>query len=384
MADTYYTDIEKLYVTYFGRPADPTGLHYWETVVEGSKGSTAAVSAAFTQSAEYQTAFAGLDAYHVVDALYSNLFGRHAELDGLTYWGQALANGTVRVDQAAAAIAGGAQGADLHVLDNKAALATAFTQEWGTVMDLLGGHREILPILLRIELAGVTDDASLAKAMAPLALDAAVTNLLAVPGPSDIELLYVSYLGRPADPASVRYWETVIETHGGRTDAVVDAITQTDEFKASFKGLDATQTVTAIYNHLLDRAPTGVELAKWTPGLADGSHTAADTIGSLLSATRYGHDMDFVVLSRQVDAALDFTSALDTPAKVQAYQGSAADAIGAAYLKTVADAVSASGPVPAPDALARAIDSLLALHAGAGAGGIGLVGINAFHPDVPA
>jgi hypothetical protein len=85
MANTYFTDIQKLYVGYFARPADPAGLQYWEAVVEGAKGSTAAVSAAFAQSAEYKQITAGMDVYHAVNALYLNLFGHDADLAGLNY-----------------------------------------------------------------------------------------------------------------------------------------------------------------------------------------------------------------------------------------------------------------------------------------------------------
>lgn len=60
MATTYHNDIQKLYVAYFGRPADPAGLAFWETQVEAANGSTAAVSAQFAASAEYKSTYAGM------------------------------------------------------------------------------------------------------------------------------------------------------------------------------------------------------------------------------------------------------------------------------------------------------------------------------------
>lgn len=132
MAGTYFTDIQKLYVTYFARPADVAGLQYWETVVEGAKGSTAAVSAAFAKSAEYKQVTAGMDAYHAVNALYLNLFGHDADLAGLDYWAQGLLNGNFTVDQAAAVIAAGAQGSDLQVFGLKLAAASYFTSALDT------------------------------------------------------------------------------------------------------------------------------------------------------------------------------------------------------------------------------------------------------------
>jgi hypothetical protein len=67
---------------------------------------------------------------------------------------------------------------------------------------------------------------------------------------------------------------------------------------------------------------------------------------------------------------------------VQAYHGGAADAIGAAYLKAVADAATMN--LVADGALPHAIDSLLALVPGAGASAIGIVGTNGFDPALPA
>jgi hypothetical protein len=138
MATTYFTDIQALYVSYFGRPADVAGLAYWESVVEADHGSTAAVAAAFVQTDEYKTSHAGMDTYHVIAATYINLFGRQPEMAGLTYWGQALGAGGVSIDTAVAAIAAGAQDRDLKVLDNKVAAATAFTAALDTPSEILG------------------------------------------------------------------------------------------------------------------------------------------------------------------------------------------------------------------------------------------------------
>src|SRR5438093_1501172 len=100
MATTYNTDIQKLYIAYFNRPADYFGLNYWEGVVEAANGSTAAVSAAFAASAEYKAAYAGLDTNHVLGQIYQNLFGHAADLPGLTYWADALAKKVFTIDQA--------------------------------------------------------------------------------------------------------------------------------------------------------------------------------------------------------------------------------------------------------------------------------------------
>jgi hypothetical protein len=157
MATTYFIDIQTLYVSYFGRPADVAGLTYWESVAEADHG-TAAVAAAFAQTDEYKTSHAGMDSYHVIAATYENLFGREPDAAGLQYWGAALAQGSVSVDAAIGAIAAGAQGRDLKILDNKVAAATAFTADLDTTAEMLGYTGAIANARAKAFLATITDE----------------------------------------------------------------------------------------------------------------------------------------------------------------------------------------------------------------------------------
>ena len=179
-----YTDaIQKLYVAYFSRPADVAGLAYWEGVVTAAKGSTAAVSAAFAASAEYKAAFAGLDEYHIVDQIYLNLFGRHAEPAGLQFWGQNLIAKKITVDSVVTAVAAGAQGTDLVAYNSKVTAATSFTAALDTSSEILGYSGPAANAGAANFIAGVTDAATLAAAIAPANLDAVV---LAVTTPQPV------------------------------------------------------------------------------------------------------------------------------------------------------------------------------------------------------
>jgi hypothetical protein len=73
-----------------------------------------------------------MDAYHAVNALYLNLFGHDADVGGLDYWAHGLLNGNFTVDQAAAVIAGGAQGSDLQIFGLRVAAASYFTHALDT------------------------------------------------------------------------------------------------------------------------------------------------------------------------------------------------------------------------------------------------------------
>jgi hypothetical protein len=175
-----YTEaVQKLYVAYFSRPADAAGLAYWENVVTAAKGNTAAVSAAFAASQEYKDTFAGQSAYQIVNTIYQNLFGRAAEADALTFWGQGLLTNKFTIDNAVTAIAAGAQGTDLVAYNSKVAAATAFSAALDTPAEILGYSGAAANVAAKAWLAGVTTDANLKTAIEPAALNAtvgAVTN----------------------------------------------------------------------------------------------------------------------------------------------------------------------------------------------------------------
>jgi len=183
MATTYYNDIQKLYVAYFNRPADPAGLAFWETAVEAAGGSTAAVSAAFAGSDEYKTAYANKTNAQIVDAIYQNLFGRPAEDAGKAYWADLLDKGTVTIDAAVTTIAGSAQGSDMTAYNNKVTAAAAFTAAVDTDAEKAGYTGDAANKVAKAFLSGVTDSASLQVATAPAALNTSVAATVAAGTP---------------------------------------------------------------------------------------------------------------------------------------------------------------------------------------------------------
>ncbi|WP_340122816.1 DUF4214 domain-containing protein [Methylobacter svalbardensis] len=161
-----YTDsVQKLYVAYFNRPADPAGLAYWEGVVANNAGNTAPISAAFSQSPEYVAAFAGMSNVAVVNTIYQNLFGRPAEDEGSAFWAKALDDGRMTVSDAVTHIAAGALTTDLTTFNNKVIAATAFTVALETAPELVAYNYAAA----KTWLSAVTDDASLATQQASLA-----------------------------------------------------------------------------------------------------------------------------------------------------------------------------------------------------------------------
>ncbi len=133
--------IQKLYIEYFNRPADYAGLNYWVDIYDKSSNKDAAlatIATEFSKSAEYQALFANKDTnFAKVSAIYSNLFGRTGELEGVNWWANKIKDGSLTLSQAASEIAKGAQGSDATIIANKVAAASAFTNNLNTTDKVL-------------------------------------------------------------------------------------------------------------------------------------------------------------------------------------------------------------------------------------------------------
>jgi len=130
MANATSTELQELYIAYFGRAADPTGLDYWT-----EKGTTASAFAA-TQHAqpEFKDRYGSLSTEAQVNQIYKNLFDREADVDGLTYWTQQINLGNleladIAVDLIWAAKNNSGSSADKTALENRTNAAVAYTAE---------------------------------------------------------------------------------------------------------------------------------------------------------------------------------------------------------------------------------------------------------------
>src|SRR5687768_4380903 len=98
MADTNVIAVQKLYVAYFGRPADPGGLQYWTNALANNPNALGEMSRQFGLSKEYRDTYAGLNNRALVNEVYENLFGRPAETGGLNYWTDLMDRGVITID----------------------------------------------------------------------------------------------------------------------------------------------------------------------------------------------------------------------------------------------------------------------------------------------
>jgi hypothetical protein len=128
MANATSTQLQELYVAYFGRAADPTGLDYWT-----ESGITQAAFAAnmYAQN-EFKSAYGSKSVEAQVNQIYKNLFDREADVTGLTYWTQQINLGNLKVAEIATHLiyaaknnAGSAD--DKTALTNRTNAAVAYT-----------------------------------------------------------------------------------------------------------------------------------------------------------------------------------------------------------------------------------------------------------------
>ena len=125
-------EVERAYLAYFGRPADPGGLNYWMTQ------DAATMRAGFAGSAEYAALYSGMTNDQRIEQVYQNLFGRAAEPAGKAYWVNALNNGTETISSIVTAMQAGAQGSDAVTIANRATYAILFTVGLDTPSEIVG------------------------------------------------------------------------------------------------------------------------------------------------------------------------------------------------------------------------------------------------------
>jgi len=155
--------VQRLYVAYFNRPADPVGLAHWEAqlpATAATQAQLAAIAAGFSGSAEYAALYAGQSNTSIVNNLYLNLFGRAAETAGLLSWAGKLTAGTETFASIALQLTYSAQGTDATAIANKLTAANSFTTALDTAAEIIGYSGTAAATSGRTYLAAVTDVAA--------------------------------------------------------------------------------------------------------------------------------------------------------------------------------------------------------------------------------
>lgn len=151
-AGDYEAMVQRIYVGYFGRPADAGGLRFFEETLLRFSAPTdiVALNEAFANNAdirgvveifgnsqESRDLYPGDNATFVA-ALYRNLFSREPDAEGQAFWVNLISTGVLSRARAAVALMAGAQGTDITVINNKVQVARNFTSAITTPLQTRG------------------------------------------------------------------------------------------------------------------------------------------------------------------------------------------------------------------------------------------------------
>ena len=156
--DRIHTDtVQKVFIAYYGRAADPVGLAYWEAQLESSGGNLASIMNSFGNSLEATTLFGSLNGTAKINMLYQQMFGRDADFAGLMYYSQQLTAGTMTAASIAQNVLDGASGTDSTIITNKLAVAKAFTTAIDTATEIASYAGDVAAAAVRTMLSTVNE-----------------------------------------------------------------------------------------------------------------------------------------------------------------------------------------------------------------------------------
>lgn len=266
--------VQRLYVAYFNRPADPVGLAHWEgqlsTTVPATQAQLTALAAGFSGSAEYTALYAGQSNAQIVNSLYLNLFGRDAEPAGLLHWAGRLAAGTETFASIAMQLTYSAQGTDATAIANKLSAATTFTTALNTSAEIIGYSGTDAAASGRTYLAAVTDVAA-TLTTATAGVDAAVAAAVAA-GTASAGSTFTLTTG--VDNITGTSGNDTFNAFVGRDNDYNDASTLTviDTINGG-AGIDTLKLLVS-YDYTIDAKMTGVEII--SARMVDGTDASID------------------------------------------------------------------------------------------------------------
>ena len=122
--------VQKFYIGYYARPADPVGLTYWQTQDE------AAALKGFSGSDEFTKQFTGLSASQQVTKVYNNLLGRAPDAAGLLYWAGELTAGRETIGTLVLSMTKNALGKDVTTIEDRVSYSKSFTAALDTPAEI--------------------------------------------------------------------------------------------------------------------------------------------------------------------------------------------------------------------------------------------------------
>lgn len=205
-AISYNTVVQQLYLAYFGRAADTSGLANFSAQLDalgapsdiqglvsayGSNSTVRALIDSFGTSAESNALYTG-DTTSFVTSIYKNVLNRAPDSSGLAFWVNAIDHGGLSKGNASLSIMAGAlantttQGlVDAQIVSNKVTVATQFTAALNT----------------STRSSWYSGDAAAATVRGLLSMVTATTSAAAIPSSINYTLDTLEALSNSGDPA---------------------------------------------------------------------------------------------------------------------------------------------------------------------------------------
>ena len=146
MIDFNSKSLQKLYIAYFCRPGDPSGINYWLSHASGLL-TFNEVSDELSRQDEYIKLIDNKSLEFQINKLYVNLFARKADFNGLNYWMEKLNNQNYKIsyivckliskDNKPYPIEKEQEKKDMNVLKNKIFAAEIFTGQISKSISLI-------------------------------------------------------------------------------------------------------------------------------------------------------------------------------------------------------------------------------------------------------
>jgi hypothetical protein len=119
--------IQKIYIAYYGRSADPGGLAYWNGKLAAVNGNLYEIIGDFGNSDEFYSRFGGLSNSDLLDNIYQQMFGRAPDEGGKAFYLGKLDAGEMDLQTITLNVLNGAQNEDAEIVANKVLASNLFT-----------------------------------------------------------------------------------------------------------------------------------------------------------------------------------------------------------------------------------------------------------------
>jgi hypothetical protein len=101
---------------------------------------------------------------------------------------------------------------------------------------------------------------------------------------SQVQALYVGYLGRAADQAGLDFWTNAIANGTSTIESVALGFTLSQEYTSKYEGLSNEELAAAIYQNVLGRAADADGLAFWVGELEKGVQTPETLLAAMINS----------------------------------------------------------------------------------------------------